>query len=298
MTMKQKWDNLTFIPGPNKGRYPFCHSLFLDDEVKVLVDPAADPEALKRIGEERGVDVVLLSHYHEDHWTFMSLFPKAKIFIHEADAPPMSDLNILLDFYGMTPGADETVRYCKELKNFFHYNPKPPDRVFKDNEVLSFGKTSVEVIHTPGHSPGHCCFYFREQDVLFLADYDLTKFGPWYGDRVSDIDALIESSKRIRTHPAKFKVTAHEAGVLIGDLENTWRDYLAVIDARQHDLETALRTGPKTMREIIELRLVYKKVKEPQSFFDFGERAIMGKHLERMIRIGTAIFQNNRYHLT
>lgn len=289
---------MRFIPGSNKGRYPFCHSLFLDDEVKVLVDPAADPETLKRIGAEQGVDVVLLSHYHEDHWTFMSLFPNAKIYIHEADAPAMSDLQTLLDFYGMAPGAEETVRYCKELENFFHYNPKPPDRILRGGEVIDFGKTRVEVIHTPGHSPGHCCFYFKEQDVLFLADYDLTKFGPWYGDRVSDIDMLIESSNRVRRHPAKIKVTAHETGVLEGDLENLWRDYLSVVDTRQRELEAALKAGPKTLQEIIELRLVYRKVKEPQSFFDFGERAIMGKHLERMIRLGAATLQNNRYILT
>ena len=291
------WNNLTFIRGPSKGRYPFCHSLYLDDDVKVIVDPAADPEELKRIRDDKGVDVVLLSHYHEDHWTFMHLFPKAKIYIHEEDAPAMADLKTLLDFYGMEQDAPETERYCRELENFFHYNPKPPDKTFRQGDLLEFGRARIEVIHTPGHSPGHSCFYFREQDVLFLADYDLTRFGPWYGDRVSDIDMFVGSSELVRHHHAKTKITAHEEGVLTGDLNDLWVGYMEVIDRRQKALEAALRGGPKTIEEIIALRIVYGKVREPKSFFDFGERGIMLKHLERMISKGIVMLRDGRYRL-
>jgi len=33
---------LVFLPGPNRGQYPHCHSLFIDDEVKAILDPASD----------------------------------------------------------------------------------------------------------------------------------------------------------------------------------------------------------------------------------------------------------------
>lgn len=297
MYMSHKWNNLEFIPGPNKGRYPFCHSLYLDDEVKVIVDPAADPQAFQKIADEKGVDVVLLSHYHEDHWTYMHMFPEAKIYIHSEDAPPMQNIETLFDFYGMVWDSEEGERYRKELRDFFKYNPKPPDRLLSHGDVLDFGSTKVEVIHTPGHCPGHCCFHFRQQDVLFLADYDLTRFGPWYGDKLSDIDKFIESSKLVRNHPARYKVCAHEVGVAEGDVEQLWEVYMSAIDYRQEKLEEALREGPKTMQELVELRIIYRKAREPQSFFDFGERAHMKKHLERMIKKGTAALEDGRYRL-
>lgn len=295
--MATKWRKLNFIPGPNKGRYPFCHSLFLDDDVKVLVDPACDPEVLKKIAEEKRVEVILLSHYHEDHWTFMHLFPHAKIYIHEADAPPMTSIEALFDFYGMEWDSDEGQRYREQLGKFFHYTPKPPDKILQDGDVLEFGTTHVEVIHTPGHCPGHCCFYFKEQDVLFLADYDLTKFGPWYGDRLSDMDEFIESSKKVRYHRAYYKVCAHEVGVAEGDVEELWRHYLGVIDLRQKLIEEALQEGPKSMEELIKERIIYRKAREPQSFFDFGERAHLTKHLEKMLQANKVVLKDEKYHL-
>lgn len=45
-----------------------------------------------------------------------------------------------------------------------------PDRVLRDGDCLELGGRSVTVLHTPGHSPGHCCFYERERGYLFSGD--------------------------------------------------------------------------------------------------------------------------------
>jgi len=294
MESPPEWGKLKFLPGPNRGKYPYCHSLFWDGETKVLVDPASDPEALGKIAESGGVDIVLLTHYHEDHFMSLHLFPEAKLYVHKLDAPPMADMETLFDYYDMQPGHPERERFGEALNKIFHYEPRKAEVELDDGQVLDFGDLHVEVIHTPGHSPGHCCFYFVEPDVLFMADYDLTGFGPWYGDRLSDIDALLESAEKVRHHPARWKVVAHEKGVLEGDLERRWKSYLGVIDRREAKLLEFL-SEPRTMDDIAKRRIVYGKTKNPESFYEFGERGIMGKHIERLLKQGVIHKEGDRF---
>jgi len=43
-------------------------------------------------------------------------------------------------------------------------------RVLHDNDRLDLGGRTLQVVHTPGHSPGHCCFYERERKTLYSGD--------------------------------------------------------------------------------------------------------------------------------
>jgi glyoxylase-like metal-dependent hydrolase (beta-lactamase superfamily II) len=40
----------------------------------------------------------------------------------------------------------------------------------EDGQVLAVGEFQIEVIHTPGHTPGGVCFYLKEQKILFSGD--------------------------------------------------------------------------------------------------------------------------------
>jgi glyoxylase-like metal-dependent hydrolase (beta-lactamase superfamily II) len=62
-----------FIPGENRGRYPFCHSIYIEG-ARVLIDPASDRERLVQLRENPGVETVWLSHWHEDHFMHLDLF--------------------------------------------------------------------------------------------------------------------------------------------------------------------------------------------------------------------------------
>lgn len=57
-----------------------------------------------------------------------------------------------------------------------------PTRVLKDTDVIELGGRSIEVLHTPGHAPGHMCFYEKEKGYLFTGDLvykgKLTAFFP------------------------------------------------------------------------------------------------------------------------
>lgn len=44
------------------------------------------------------------------------------------------------------------------------------DAFIKDGDTISFGKSNIEVIHTPGHSLGGVCLFFRDEKILFTGD--------------------------------------------------------------------------------------------------------------------------------
>jgi hydroxyacylglutathione hydrolase len=48
--------------------------------------------------------------------------------------------------------------------------PGKSDRVLEDGDELRLGSMTARVIHTPGHSPGHVCYYFAEQNLLVSGD--------------------------------------------------------------------------------------------------------------------------------
>jgi hypothetical protein len=56
-----------------------------------------------------------------------------------------------------------------------------------------------------------------------------------------------------------------------------------------------LLSQPRDRQEIIEAWIVYGKPREPKYFFEFGEWAIMEKHLERLIQQGRAVHEEGRY---
>jgi len=90
---------IRFIPGENRGKYPFCHSLYIDG-AGILIDPASDRDRLKGLRKDDGVRQVWLSHWHEDHFMHLDLFEDLPLLISEQDAPQLSDVELFLDGYG------------------------------------------------------------------------------------------------------------------------------------------------------------------------------------------------------
>jgi len=281
-----------FIPGPNRGKYPYCHSVYIEGP-GVLIDPAGDRERLRRLREEEGVSSVWLSHWHEDHLAHLDLFDDRPLALHPADAPPLSNVEAFLAAYGI---ADPALRhfFTGLLTEVFHFRPRTPARALHDGEVIPLGSVTVEVFHTPGHTPGHLAFFFREPGVLFLGDYDLTDFGPWYGDRDSSIPLTRAAVARLRQVPARVWIAGHGPGPFEAPPGERWDAYLAVIDDRERRLLEHL-AQPRTMEEIVSAWITYLKPREPLDFYRFGEQATMAKHLESLLREGRVVKEGEAY---
>jgi glyoxylase-like metal-dependent hydrolase (beta-lactamase superfamily II) len=236
--------------------------------------------------------MVWLTHWHEDHFMHLDLFDDLPLWISQRDAAPLADLDVLLKWYGLNEEEKEVWRPL--MLEQFHFRPRKPARCLVDGEIIRLGELSVEVIATPGHTPGHLSFFFREASLLFVGDYDLTRFGPWYGDLFSDIDQTRDSIERLQRIPAHVVLTGHETGLFHDPPPELWRQYGSVIAEREKKLLTLLEE-PRTLEEIVDACIIYGRAREPKAFFSFGERAHMTKHLEHLQKRGI-VFSKNGYY--
>ncbi|MCH3917476.1 MAG: MBL fold metallo-hydrolase [Spirochaetia bacterium] len=94
--------------------------------------------------------------------------------------------------------------------NSYEFFQGRPTRVLKDNDIIDIGGRSVQVLHTPGHSPGHMCFYERKRGYLFTGDlvYKDTLFA-YYPS--TDPQAYLKSIERIAALPVKRVFPAHHS---------------------------------------------------------------------------------------
>lgn len=282
-----------FIPGENDGKYPNCHSLYIEKS-GVLIDPSSDRDRLLDLRNKTGVKEVWLSHWHEDHFMHLDLFDDIPLCMMEQDAPPLSDIEILMDFYGLD---EEYKKYWRPLfQDKFHFKPRQPARFLQDQEWIDLVSTRVKIISAPGHTPGHMALLFEEPNLLFMADYDLSKFGPWYGDVHSSIEQTINSVNSLKKIPASKWITSHEKGIFEHDPGELWDDYLNVINIREKKLLNFLEK-PRTFSEIVQACIVYRKPREPKYFFEFGEKAHMKKHLNKLMSENIVTLENGRYSI-
>lgn len=85
-----------------------------------------------------------------------------------------------------------------------------PARILRDHDEIDIGGRKIEVLHTPGHSPGHMCFWEKERGYLFTGDlvYKDTLFA-YYPS--TDPEAYLESLENIAALPVKRVFPAHHS---------------------------------------------------------------------------------------
>lgn len=85
-----------------------------------------------------------------------------------------------------------------------------PARVLKDNDTIDLGGRTLRVLHTPGHSPGHMCFYEEARGWLFTGDlvYKDTLLA-YYPS--TDTQAYLESLERVAALPVTHVFPAHHS---------------------------------------------------------------------------------------
>jgi glyoxylase-like metal-dependent hydrolase (beta-lactamase superfamily II) len=108
--------------------------------------------------QKRGLDVIglWLTHGHfdhvADHAEVTRRYPNARVLIHRLDEPKLQN-----------PGS--TVFALP-----FTIPPRPADAHVEDGQELTLGTLRVNVIHTPGHAPGHVMYHFPDQKILVGGD--------------------------------------------------------------------------------------------------------------------------------
>ncbi len=277
-------NKIFFIPGEKDGRYPASNSLFIDDEIKVLIDTGMGPKLAAELAKEKKIDLVLISHGHEDHIACNYFFEAAKICCHKLDAPAIRSVEKLTELYGLPPGTELEKSIDLYLRDFFGLKDSRVDLEFGNGYVFDLGSIKLNVVHTPGHSAGHCCFSVPSERLIFLADIDLSTFGPWYGCMDSDVDQFITSIENIKGLDFEVAISSHKPITYGRETINEKLDvYLNKIFEREKKLIDFLSEG-RTIQEIVPQAFIYKKFPEPKGIYEHFEKIMIEKHLERLVR--------------
>jgi hydroxyacylglutathione hydrolase len=138
-----------------------CTILFdMDTKQGVVVDPGGDVDAILEAIRSSKLDIgqIWITHGHIDHaGGAMELKDALGVDIagpHQADARMLANLEVQAERFGLG-GA---VRNCT------------PDRFLSEGETVSFGDHVFEVLHCPGHAPGHVVYFNRTARFAHVGD--------------------------------------------------------------------------------------------------------------------------------
>ena len=174
------------------------------DETKeaAVIDPGCfypgETEQLSTFIKENNLTVKLLldTHLHFDHVfgnNFVEETYGVKAKANDLDMPWIKTMSARLSVFG--------IRYDG------HVNPIEPQNVLHEGDTVTFGNTTLHVLHIPGHSPGSIVFWNKQQqcvftgDVMFQGSYGRTDFPD------GDYQALMDGIRtKLLTMPAETVV--------------------------------------------------------------------------------------------
>ena len=185
-----------------------------DTNEALVIDPGEKSEFLIDKLKNDGVKpvAVLVTHGHFDHINGAEAFAEAfgiQIYIHEDDRETLSDIEM---------NASNWVNRQKA----YH-----ADVFLKDEQELDLAGIHIRVLHTPGHTPGGCCYYLPYENVVFTGDSLFCQSVGRTDFKKSNHSDLVRSVKaKLLTLPEQTIVyPGHEETTTIGH-ERIYNPYL------------------------------------------------------------------------
>ena len=170
---------------------------------------------------------IIITHQDMDHigcvTDLMKLAPSAQVMAHVDEAPYIDGrktpikLAAMLENYDNLP--DDRKAWCDRMKEGFANRKITATRTLSDGDVLPICG-GIEVIHTPGHTPGHICLFLRESGVLVSGDAVNIEDGEPTGpnpQHTFDMERGLLSMEKAMNYPVKAMVAYHGGYLKIED---------------------------------------------------------------------------------
>lgn len=185
-------------------------------------------EALRCAGIE-GLAFIYLTHSHIDHSGMAARLRDmtgAKVAAHRYERPRIEHVNERLreeyECYSSMSFRmgfpEEIARHIFDLASVWISLSEPcrVDMRLGGGEKVRAGDRELEVIHTPGHTAGHVCYYLREEGILFSGDHLMRTITPnpelycppWRGN-ITGLNQFLDSLRMLREYDVRYAYPGH-----------------------------------------------------------------------------------------
>lgn len=235
-----------------------------------------------------GLMTLVISHAHPDHMGAAGRFVRTciengadpAVLIHEDDAlsaisprrlTESYDIDLSIETYGDKPEVSD-------LLSFFDNFGCPMRRVdptgtLREGDVITLGRYSFEVIHTPGHSPGHISLFDASSGVLYAGDI-VGDIVAWYTPSSGGVTGYLKSLDKVGKRSPRILLPSH------GSLPEVPTNAVDAVKRRllfrEKMVLDILTEGPLTLRELTDRMFKNEMVRF------FPGAAIARSHVERL----------------
>ena len=198
--------------------------LLIDGKEGILIDALSGifPDFIYQLERKFNIKIknLYLTHAHYDHFNGYDKDLIENVYVHSSEAKWLKDYYLKIEEIRQEIDNNGKSKYpsffniCDfDLKIISNY------KELKDGDTINFGRFSLHVIHTPGHSPGSICFYEKSNKILFCGDtlYDgLIDVR----DKCSNQAQYLHSLEKLAKLNVKLFVGSHEEPIIQKDKIN------------------------------------------------------------------------------
>jgi len=292
--------HVELIRGENRARFPEANSLLIDDEILTLVDAGSSMYNIERTLIDLGyslqeIDRIILTHFHIDHKGHAARIQEiadCELVCHPLAVNGVKTFQGMVDYYGIAGNRYyDSWRKLLDLR-FKHviveYNVTG---TFDEKREIDCGDTQLIPMHLPGHTLDHTCFGINDYETIFLVDIDLTHFGPWYGNRVSDIEDFRDSMKKVIEIQPKLGISSHLINPVSEGLVDRLKQYKSIFDEREARIIANISRGIDTIEKLAKTPTIYPRI--PMDAYYTFEIFMLEKHVELLEKNGVVTIEDD-----
>jgi len=209
------------------------------------------------------IHTVVLTHAHPDHMGAMPfLFKESKpeVIIHQLEKPLAAnprllnktfDMDYITRFYmKRVPGAKpEDFEILDYFSRLCPMGSAKADTTVRDGDTLKLADRILEILHTPGHAPGHICLYERDEKILFSGDMIGAPVA-WYCPSGGGVVGYLETLDKISSLEIEVIMPSH--GNEIREVEKAIAKTRRALLKREERIIEMLSHGKASLLEIVD----------------------------------------------